>query len=580
MNRPGRVKVQCFLCGKEFNLDHKKSHEKSKHNGEYVLVRTLDAPENPFIAAAKRNRPNDNSSNVNMGYCGNSKHNENDVTLGSDMPVNDTDSEWILTPQRSLTDPVSKPSDINKTNENNVVSSEDLLENVANNENINTSQSGPSNLVIISEARVTDNTSPLNELRNIVSESSEFIEMADEQPVDENLVKENSKTFDSSSLWIQFLADMEFLIEKFVDTKKAFLDIDQGDTNAYKLATLEMIEHLAIIKKSTESALNTGQELLEFFENQKFSVIESVSSHENEVIPHYPGLRPRASSSAQKQYLIELGAHQPKLKQFPLDSKKRRFSSTWYEEFAFLEYSIIKDVAFCFTCSLFLSIKNHKDRENAWVVDGVKNWSKMKKSSGDKKGKLLAHFSSDDHKKSVNEYNNFRIKKRHIDVLIDPLRRQSLIEAEKIKLHNKEVIKILVDICKTLGRQGLAFRGEWNPNEKEEEGNFQQIVHLIARHNLTLRNWIKNKNFRPYKTTYFSPLSQNELISLIAAKVRKTIVEKLSESYFFSVMADTTSDASHKDMMSVVVRFTDNNLEPHEYMIKLDLLLRNRFMGF
>ena len=38
----------------------------------------------------------------------------------------------------------------------------------------------------------------------------------------------------------------------------------------------------------------------------------------------------------------------------------------------------------------------------------------------------------------------------------------------------------------------------------------------------------------------------------------------------FSAISDITQDTSHKDMMSVVVRFTDENFKPHEYIVDLD----------
>lgn len=68
--------------------------------------------------------------------------------------------------------------------------------------------------------------------------------------------------------------------------------------------------------------------------------------------------------------------------------------------------------------------------------------------------------------------------------------------------------------------------------------------------------------------TYMSPTSQNELINLVASDVRATIVKEFTQAPFFSVMADTTSDTSHKDIMSTVVRIVNDNGEAKERLVK------------
>ena len=69
----------------------------------------------------------------------------------------------------------------------------------------------------------------------------------------------------------------------------------------------------------------------------------------------------------------------------------------------------------------------------------------------------------------------------------------------------------MLDVPKTLGQQGIAFRGE----ASGQSGNFYQIVHLIARHCPDLKQWLNNARLRPYCVTYMSAQSQNEFIQLI-----------------------------------------------------------------
>ena len=224
----------------------------------------------------------------------------------------------------------------------------------------------------------------------------------------------------------------------------------------------------------------------------------------------------------------------------------------WYREFPFLEYSVVKDAAFCFVCFLFPS--HSSASEKAWFTTGEKNWAKMKSSGSKKLGKLPSHFSSNEHKKALLDYNHYLHKNRHIDVLLNKELRNELIEAERKKAYNNTVIEILVDVARTLCRQGLAFRGD-----NDENGNFHQIVELMARHNVVLKEWLENSDMRSYHVTYLSAESQNEFISLLGMDIRQKIIEEIKKAPFYSLMADTTPDSSRKDQMSIIIRYVDES---------------------
>jgi hypothetical protein len=84
--------------------------------------------------------------------------------------------------------------------------------------------------------------------------------------------------------------------------------------------------------------------------------------------------------------MIQQGPFRPRLKSYPrnikiAESKQCHFSSEWYNSYPHLEYSITKDAAFCFVCQVFSSgIGSLKADEvcDAWTVDGVQAWHKMK----------------------------------------------------------------------------------------------------------------------------------------------------------------------------------------------------------
>ena len=98
------------------------------------------------------------------------------------------------------------------------------------------------------------------------------------------------------------------------------------------------------------------------------------------------------------------------------------------------------------------------------------------------------------------------------------------------------------------GTAGIGFPRSQS-DEGEVDGNFYQMVQLVGRHNPVMRRWLDEKRLRPYHTTYMSPRSQNEFISLLASDVRTKIRDDVVNAGVYSVMADTTPDTSNKDRL-------------------------------
>ena len=330
-------------------------------------------------------------------------------------------------------------------------------------------------------------------------------------------------------------------------------------THAVEISTT-IKEHAAALQLSSQIALSQYEEAIgDLQENQK--------TEQSFLLPDWdPGLRSSKLSDNQKRYLIKQGPHQPTLAKFPQKdsipvSKQRQFTASWYKEFPHLEYSICKDSAYCFICSLF----GKSEKDPAWAETGVSTWNKMKSRGVNKKGKLALHFCSESHKAAVNAYVSFCNPACHVDALLDKDVRKAKIEEERQKLENKEVVKILLDIVKTLSRQDIVFRG----NESDKNGNYRQIVALVARHCPLLEQWINCRQSRPYHVTYMAPESQNEMIKLLSDDVRQRIVDEIKEATMFGVSADTTPDLSKRDQMAVVCRYVNTDGDPKERLLSI-----------
>ena len=63
-------------------------------------------------------------------------------------------------------------------------------------------------------------------------------------------------------------------------------------------------------------------------------------------------------NEANRAFIVESGPIRPIINftQSEQAGRKFKFQQKWYEEFNWLEYSVSKDVAFCFTCRCFGSL--------------------------------------------------------------------------------------------------------------------------------------------------------------------------------------------------------------------------------
>jgi len=108
-----------------------------------------------------------------------------------------------------------------------------------------------------------------------------------------------------------------------------------------------------------------------------------------------------------------------------------------------------------------------------------------------KPGKLHQHFTSNALKSALIDFSNFLNFSGHIECILNKKNREQTIFDEHQNNLNQEELTILFDITRTLSRQGLAFRGDGS----EKNGNFNQIVLLLSKHNSVLKSGLILKHF-------------------------------------------------------------------------------------
>jgi hypothetical protein len=124
----------------------------------------------------------------------------------------------------------------------------------------------------------------------------------------------------------------------------------------------------------------------------------------------------------------------------------------WFQNFPWIEYSVKKDVAFCFMCYLFKSKANKGKGTSAFTLDGWNNWNKWFEA-------LLKHVGSMSHMTAEEKYLGFINPNAAIDNKI-----------EKWSDDDRNIYKIrliyLLRCFKFLFHQELSFCGH---DESESE---------------------------------------------------------------------------------------------------------------
>ncbi|KAL2095567.1 hypothetical protein ACEWY4_007715 [Coilia grayii] len=138
------------------------------------------------------------------------------------------------------------------------------------------------------------------------------------------------------------------------------------------------------------------------------------------------------------------------------------------------------------------------------------------------------------------------------------------LESERKRWH--DVLTRILDCVMLLAMQNLSFRGNVDTLYQENNGNFLQLVQFLAKYDVALAQHLHNA-----KTThYLSKNIQNEFIGVLAEAVLEKIVQKVKTAGYYSIMMDCTPDVSHKEQLSLVLRYvtTEQKVEVHESFLE------------
>lgn len=171
---------------------------------------------------------------------------------------------------------------------------------------------------------------------------------------------------------------------------------------------------------------------------------------------------------------------------------------------------------------------------------------------------MKEHCCSESHMIGMTRWNHFKRKPLDMAFALADSEMQAAKEKERQK--NREIIFRLIEVTLYLARQGLAFRGRDEILLSSNRGNFLQLVDLLAQSDSVLKlhlDVIKEKQASNKKSqvSLLSNRTQNDLIKALAIYVKRAIQKEVREASIFSIMLDETTDVSHIEQVSFVVRY-------------------------
>ena len=177
---------------------------------------------------------------------------------------------------------------------------------------------------------------------------------------------------------------------------------------------------------------------------------------------------------------------------------------------------------------------------------GFRNW----KNATGESGKIMKHSKSRMHMLSAERMHCFR-STTPIDVQLNKEAEEIRGRREQERVENRHIVETIFDVVRHLAKQNSSFRGHDETDDSKNKGNFLEELEFLSKYHTPLRKWMDT---HPENVSYFSHVSQNEMISILSNLIADVICSEVRTAKYFSIQCDEVT--SHKKaFMSVILRY-------------------------
>ena len=242
------------------------------------------------------------------------------------------------------------------------------------------------------------------------------------------------------------------------------------------------------------------------------------------------------------------------------DGCGRSFQEKWLDKYPWLVYSKHLDGGFCKFCSLFARKRNTL---GVLVNKPFRRWVKVNKIVDN-------HASHKYHTDAVEAALAFKQSVDQPQFNVDVRLNVELVNTIQ---ENRHILKCCAQCILYCGRQCIALRGDTEKlSQPGNPGNFLSMLKVLANYDAILKRHLEKPRQR--HATYISPRIQNEIIDIIGKHIiQKSILEKIQQARFFSVMVDEVT-SHNTEVMPLCIRFVDADKCIREEFIQFSTLAR------
>lgn len=200
---------------------------------------------------------------------------------------------------------------------------------------------------------------------------------------------------------------------------------------------------------------------------------------------------------------------------------------------------------FCYPCRHFTILpENASHPDITFTTLGFNSW----KNALEKQKGFHRHEKSATHVAAVTAMNEKK-HRQESGATVSELLSKNVLELRRY------YVQSIIDIVIFLATNELAFRGNWQKNERRESGLFQSLFDYTLKKDEKLQ---KAVNLIPKNATYTSAAIQNTLISILADCTRQSIIKKVNASPYMTLLVDGTKDLNGTECVSIAARYIEN----------------------